>query len=191
VSARGALRTILGRYLGIGARHVRFAYGPHGKPTLTSLSATSFPHFNLSHADDVALIAVSLNRPLGVDIERVRPDIATRSEAARFLSSEERTVLASLPASVRVEAFFTCWTRKEAYVKARGCGLSLPLQDFDVSFDPGRPPLLLRTLPDSGDAARWSLHAVPAPRGYVAALAVQGVPSTIGYWKFPQPSWFG
>jgi len=173
IVARGTLRAILGRYLGVAPADVRFMYGPHGKPALALEHDTDLS-FNLSHAGGAALYAVTRGRRVGVDLEQVLPDNTDLGVAARFFSPREVDMLRALPPQVRHEAFFRCWTRKEAYVKARGDGLSLDLTSFDVSLAPGEPPALLATRPDPREAARWSLHDVDAGPGYAAALAVEG-----------------
>src|SRR5205823_14824369 len=113
-------------------------------------------------------------RALGVDVERMRADMATADIAARFFSPAECLALASLPSEMQCEAFFDCWTRKEAYLKARGDGLSLPLDQFDVVFVPGAEPRLLETRHDPSEAGRWTLRALDVGAGHKAALVVEG-----------------
>lgn len=174
VAARGILRDVLGRYMGRPAAAVRIRYGPHGKPELERESDAPRLQFNLSHAAGLALFAVADSRRVGVDVERVDPALAKERIPEQFFSPREVTALRALPAALQPEAFFTCWTRKEAYVKARGAGLSLRLDQFDVALAPGEPAALLRTDDDPLEAARWSLWALTPGPGYVGALAVEG-----------------
>jgi 4'-phosphopantetheinyl transferase len=109
-----------------------------------------------------------------VDVEQIRQNFDHEAIASRFFSRQEQQQLAALPAAERYRGFFRCWTRKEAYIKAEGSGLSLPLHQFDVSLGAGDSSLLLATRPDSAEAARWTLREVQAGDGYVAALCVQG-----------------
>jgi 4'-phosphopantetheinyl transferase len=168
--ARGMLREVLARYLGLRPGEVRFRYGPHGRPEL--LGATSPLRFNLSHSGDAALLAICTAHDIGVDIEQVRPDFASLEVARRFFSRLEVQALQALDEEVRCDAFFRCWTRKEAYIKARGEGLFMALDSFDVSLEPGAPAELLATRRDDDDPALWSMAAVDAGAGYTAALCV-------------------
>jgi len=176
IVARGTLRAILGRYLDLDPAGLRFVYGPQGKPALApehGAGEDTFS-FNLSHAGDGALYAVTRGRRVGVDVEQVVPDVAGSTVPEHTFSPHEVAVLRALPLDEQTAAFFRCWTRKEVYVKALGAGFSLDLTSFDVSLAPGDPPALLATRPDPTEVARWSLHDVEAGPGYVAALAVEG-----------------
>jgi 4'-phosphopantetheinyl transferase len=133
--------------------------------------------FNLAHSGDRVLVAVAWRREVGVDVERLRADLRFDGVARRFFSCAEHAALAQWHGDERVTAFYRCWCRKEAYVKARGDGLMLPLDSFDVAV--GRAgaetaSLLLATRPHAGEAAAWDLRAVDVGDGYVAALAVEG-----------------
>lgn len=173
VSGRGRVREILGRYLCVSPDTVRFAYGPQGKPRLADAAGL---RFNVSHAEDEAVLAVARGREVGVDIERLRTDMDWEPIARRFFSPREAEALLALPPPARPPAFFAGWTRKEAFIKAVGGGLDIPLADFDVSLDPAGPARLLRTGWDPEEAGRWSLQAIQAPPGFAAAIAVQGGP---------------
>ena len=168
------LRTILGRYLGRDPAQLRFRYGPSGKPVLYVESGSHSIRFNVSHTRDIALYAVTIGREIGVDIERIRVDFGTEDIAARFFSGREVAALGALPPPYRLEAFFTCWTRKEAYLKARGQGLSFPLDRFTVSLAPGERAALLEVLDDPKETARWSVRQLFPGADHVAALAVEG-----------------
>ena len=142
--------------------------------------------FNLSHSHGKALYAVSRGREIGVDLEFIRGDLEAEQIAERFFSHSEIETLRALPLSLRKHAFFLCWTRKEAYIKARGEGLSLPLDQFDVSLIPGEPAALLSTQSDSDEALRWSLRNLTPASGYAAALATEGRDWTLSCWQWPQ-----
>ena len=174
IVARGFLRKILGSYLDMEPGHVSFCYNAYGKPALDPTSGLDILHFNLSRSHDLALVAVTLGREIGIDLEYVRPNFANEQIAEHFFSSQEVATLRSLPKKLQERAFFTCWTRKEAYVKGTGLGLSLPLDKFDVSIIPGEPARLLRTTWDPLEASRWFLLDLDPRPGYVGALAVTG-----------------
>jgi 4'-phosphopantetheinyl transferase len=174
VTGRGLLRTMLARCTGMNAAHLRFEYGAFGKPHLTPDSVKVPLQFNVSHSGDLILIALTLGRALGVDVEGVRDDLEADRIAASFFSRHEQEALRSLPAHLRSGAFFDCWTRKEAYIKAIGNGLSIPLQQFDVCVLPEPKSGLLATRPDPAEAHRWEIRALPVGSRYRAAVAVEG-----------------
>jgi 4'-phosphopantetheinyl transferase len=188
VVARGVLRMILSRYLGLDARQLGFAYSSYGKPALATAPARDWLRFNLSHSHELALYAITYGREVGIDIEYIHDRIASEEIAAHYFSPHELMGFRALPVSQRRDAFFACWTRKEAYIKARGEGLSLPLDQFDVSLAPGEPAALLRTLGDAHEAARWSLRALSPGVGYAAALVVEGHDWQMTCWQWT-PSW--
>jgi len=172
ILCRCTLRLLLAAYLGSSPDRVIFAAAENGKPRLHPSLKSADLLFNISHSDGVAIFAFTTSAKLGVDIERIRLDIGHIQLAEQFFSEYERAHLSQLSGMKLTDAFFRCWTRKEAYVKAKGCGLSIPLQQFDVSVIPGEPAALLATRPDAGEALRWTLHDLWAPPGYAAALAV-------------------
>ena len=120
------------------------------------------------------MLAITRHREIGVDVEQVRRDFDLEGIARRFFSAHEQQQLAGLADEKKPEAFFRCWTRKEAYIKATGEGLSLPLHQFDVSIAAGDTDALLAARPDDSEVALWSLRDVPAGPGYAAALCVRG-----------------
>ncbi len=185
IVARGALREILGVYLNRAAKSVLFCYGPHGKPALAQDPGGNTIHFNMSHSHGVALYAVTRGREIGIDLEFIRESLEVEQLAERFFSQREIATLRGLPVSLRKHAFFLCWTRKEAYIKARGEGLSLPLEQFDVSLIPGEPAALLRTQADPDEIRRWSLQELSVDPGYVSALAVEGRGWSLSCWQWP------
>jgi 4'-phosphopantetheinyl transferase len=173
IAARGFLRTLLSVYLGISPDDLQFSYAEKGKPFLEEIQQAGL-NFNLAHSHGRAIYALSQGRAVGVDLEYVREDLAGERIAERFFSPREVEVLKKLPAELRKEAFFNCWTRKEAYIKARGEGLSMSLDDFDVSLGPGEPAALLLNQTEPAEVTRWTMRSVPVPSGYVAALVVEG-----------------
>jgi 4'-phosphopantetheinyl transferase len=188
IVARGVLRDILGRYLGVHPSELCFRYSSYGKPALRHVADGQELRFNVSHSHELALFAVTHMGEVGIDIEYMRTDFTCERIAERFFSPHERACLRALPAGVKHEAFFSCWTRKEAYIKAHGEGLSLPLDQFDVSLAPGEPAALLATRSDPQEASRWSMRAfTPAP-GYVAALAVEGHGWYLTCWQWRKTS---
>ena len=171
VAGRGFLRETLARYLGLKPVDLHFAPEEHGKPGLAGSGSLSF---NLSHADDCAILAVAFDRAVGIDLERMRDDLQFREMAQQFYSSRERTELFSLPRDRQRAAFFRCWTRKEAYLKGCGSGFSQPTDSFDISLLPGHPPALIEHRSAPGEVSRWTIVDIPVPEGYCAALAVEG-----------------
>lgn len=174
--ARGFLRLLLGRYLQTDPALLMFSYGAYGKPSLESEQTL---RFNMSHSHGMALYALTEAREIGVDIERIRADFTSDDIARRFFSPFEVERLCGLPSADRVEGFFKCWTRKEAYIKATGRGLSQALDDFDVTLGPGENAMLLRN--EDGSHERWTMVDVEVGPGYAGALAVEGPVSSIRY----------
>jgi 4'-phosphopantetheinyl transferase len=169
--AHSALRHILARHAGTPPDRLRFVANEYGKPSLASPSPI---RFNLSHSHDLALVAVTSGREVGVDVERVRPEVECLEVARCYFSPREVAALAALPIALRVHGFFTCWTRKEAYIKATGRGLSQALDAFDVTVEPGSPAALLRCADDPSEVERWTMRGLSPAPGYVGALAVEG-----------------
>ena len=186
IVARGLLRVILGRYLDRPPDQLRFCYNSNGKPALAKEFNRDTLCFNLSHSHGLALFAVTRGRELGVDLERVRPHLADEQIAERFFSPREVAMLRALPTNMRTEAFFNCWTRKEAYIKARGEGLSFPLDQVDVSLAPGEPVALLSAKADPHEASRWSLQELAPGPSYAAALAVEGHDWRLRCWQWSE-----
>jgi len=171
IVSRGVLRKVLASYLQIQPNEIDFSYNSHGKPSLVVADAEPL-RFNLSHSQELALIAVTQNCNVGVDLEYIRSDFPCQEIAGRFFSPTEVAVLRSLPPHLQITAFFNCWTRKEAFIKATGKGLSLPLDKFDVSLTPGEPAKLLYTSWDESEAQRWTLQEIIPDAGYVGAIAL-------------------
>ena len=179
---RGVLRMLLGRYLRRQPPDIHFSYSGYGKPFIKDAAA---PRFNLSHSQEVALYAFTLRREIGIDIEYVRPVPSRDQIAKQFFSPNEIQALRALPAAQQDTGFFNCWTRKEAYIKAHGEGLSLPLHQFDVTLAPGEPAALLETRVALDRADRWTLQALWPGANYAAALVVEGRDWTLSTWQWP------
>ena len=171
VLTRGLLRLLLSRYLGIPAETVTLDYGVHGKPQLAH--GANDLQFNVSESAGLAAFAFARGSPVGIDVERGRPIERIDDLAARFLHPGERQDLAALPLSQLLPAFFNCWTRKEAYVKALGQGLLTELDSFRVTVAPDRPAEILVASP--GEASQdWHLHSFQPAAGFYGAVAYRG-----------------
>jgi 4'-phosphopantetheinyl transferase len=181
-AARALLRELLGGYLQMPPAEVRFAYGPRGKPSLEGHAAGV--RFNVSHSGGLALLAFARGREIGIDLELERP-VPERDEiAARFFSEWEALELKRLPAGERPAAFFRCWTRKEAFIKATGDGLSRALDSFDVTLGPLDAARLLRVEDAPEEVQRWWLQGLEPAPGFAAALAVEGRPGELSCWRW-------
>jgi 4'-phosphopantetheinyl transferase len=177
VAAHDGLRRILARYLGCSPRSLAFTVGEHGKPALADEPAL---RFNLTHADDAALVAVASARAVGVDIEPVRAIADRDAVAAQHFSAAECAAIEAAPPEARDDAFYAVWTRKEAFIKCRGEGLSLPLSSFSVSL--AAPARLVACADD--DPARYTLHTFRPRPGYWAAACVEGSIEAVRYFWF-------
>lgn len=173
VAGRGILRAILGRYLGRDPSTLSFRYDASGKPSLAPDGGETRCRFNVSHSNALALYAIAWEREVGVDVEYVRPG-SNEGIAERFFAPREVASLGQFPADRRDRAFFACWTRKEAYLKARGQGLLLGLDRFEVSVDPDETVVSLRSDAERAEASRWSLRALAPAPGHAAAVAAEG-----------------
>jgi 4'-phosphopantetheinyl transferase len=165
---RGARRILLGKYIGLEPERLQFVEAQNGKASL----ATTV-HFNASRTDGLSVFAIGRNCELGVDVERIRHLPDKHDIAKRFFCPEEAAELARLPEELQEQAFFYCWTRKEAYLKATGEGLSAPLDQFRVTLSQRDPARFIHILHDPALTQRWRLHDLDVSAGYVAALAYQ------------------
>jgi 4'-phosphopantetheinyl transferase len=172
-TTHGMVRSILASYAGAEPADLRFAANRFGKPHLLGDRDADL-RFNLTHSGHLAVLAVTVGRGLGVDVERMRADRDLLGIARRYFSPSEVVELNTLPPSDTPQGFYNCWTRKEAYVKGRGEGLTRPLASFDVSLAPGAPPALLRSAAGGSECRSWTLRALDAGAGYAGALAVGG-----------------
>jgi 4'-phosphopantetheinyl transferase len=174
VAARSGMRRILGRYLDIDPAAIEFAYGSHGKPCLVDGAI----EFNLSHSGNWALLAVTRDRPVGVDIERIKPVAELEKLTARFLLAAEHERIVALDEADRLLAFFRTWTCKEAYLKATGEGLG-QLKSLEVLVESWQPAQLL-------SPAGWGLRELPLVTGYVGAIAAPGADWSVSFWNFEE-----
>jgi 4'-phosphopantetheinyl transferase len=183
--ARAAMREILSRYVGLAPQELAFSCGPKGKPELSGVLEKSGIKFNLSHSHELAVLAVAHRLTVGVDIELINPEFATEDVAEHFFSANEVQCLRALPSAQRADAFFSCWTRKEAYIKGLGEGLSVPLDSFEVAFGPGITAALLAVRFDRGEETRWSMYDIEAAQGYKAAVVVEGKGHRLRHLQWP------
>lgn len=171
VVRHGWLRELLGRRLDASPKSLRFARNGFGKPSLPGREVS----FNLSRSGERALCVIASGLELGCDLEQRNAELATKALAERFFSRAERTALSALPEELWVEGFFNCWTRKEAYVKARGLGLSHPLDAFDVSLAPGEPARLMR------GCGGWTVRSFEPAPGFAAAVVAEGTDWSLSF----------
>jgi 4'-phosphopantetheinyl transferase len=176
IVARAELRRLLGARLHERPEAIEFVYGRRGKPALAPRFAASGLRFNLSHCEDVAVYAFARAREVGVDVEVVRPLPDADGIAARFFSRNENLAYLALASADRSQGFFNCWTRKEAFIKALGGGLHIPLRRFEVSLAPGEPARLLRVGRRPGDRCGWRLIGLQPAPGLTGAVVVRAPP---------------
>lgn len=170
IVGRGLLRILLGRYLEVAPEKIVFAYGDHGKPYLPNTTL----NFNISHSYEMALLAFTQGRELGVDIEQIRPLEDAAAIARMNFSAKEVAEYTAVPDDQKPLAFYNCWTRKEAFIKAIGEGLSCPLDSFDVTLVPGEPAELLQVKGSLDEARKWQLHTLNPVERYVGAIIATG-----------------
>jgi 4'-phosphopantetheinyl transferase len=187
VVAHGAMRDILGCYLGLAPADVRLDAAPNGKPVLAPELRRYHLEFNLSHSHELALIAVGSGRRVGIDVERIRSEVRGETIAEHFFSPPETALLRALPPDARLAAFFAGWTRKEAYSKARGEGLRKPFDQFAVVIAPDQPATLLYDGSDPRAPAHWSLRSLDVGSAYAAAVAVEGHDWRLRRWLWSTP----
>jgi 4'-phosphopantetheinyl transferase len=183
IVAHAAMRVMLGRCVGRPPAALRFIRGAYGKPEL--IDVPSMVRFNLSHAGEVALLAIGLGHDVGVDVEQERP-IDELLLSRYCFSANEQAALASLPAAERRSAFFRCWTRKESFVKAIGLGVSLPLQAFDVGITSKGAPLLQSCAAAPVEPTRWRIVSLSVDDGYAAALTTSREHRRVVLWMLPE-----
>lgn len=176
ILTRAVLRTVLASYTAQSPESLSFDYSAQGKPALRN--GPSDLRFNVSHTEGLAVLALVREREIGVDAEKIRPQPDAQKLAKRFFSPQEQRFLEKLSGDQLQKAFFRCWTRKEAYIKAKGEGLSIPLHAFDVSLEEDLPAALVATRPDPTEAGRWTLYDLSVGQGYSAALAAANVPTS-------------
>ena len=184
VAARGTLREILAAYLRLPPRELVLAYDENRRPLLDTSAHPHAPQFNVTHADGLALFAVTATRRIGVDVERVAPFANMLDVAKGFFSAAERASLTSVEPERVADTFFSIWTRKEAYLKANGMGLLAPLDAFDVSVGRDVPAKLLRVANDAHEVSRWWMAHLEPVDGFIGALAVEGKPIAAHCWTW-------
>jgi 4'-phosphopantetheinyl transferase len=178
---RGMLRTMIGHYLSADPKEIRFGTNQYGKPFIENQDHEGSLEFNQSYSEEMVVYTFSHNRRVGIDIEYMKPIKDMNAIVESNFSPHEKAEFNALPANQRLEAFYRCWTEKEAFLKALGDGLSRRLDQFDVSMMPGAPAALKRTVWDQEEAGRWSLASIHFVSGYAAALAVEGPGRVLRY----------
>ena len=181
VVARGILRILLGNYLNKDPKDIKFHKGEYGKPMLNESCKIEF---NISHSADSIVMAFTQNNKIGVDIEYTKKEIEVKKIATHFFAKEEIAALLSLKESYHKQAFYNCWTRKEAFIKALGCGLSFPLDQFVVSLDSTKNASLLATKWDEKEKNNWVLKAFEPTKNYIGAFAVKGKVFNTVFWRY-------
>ncbi|HEX5837935.1 MAG TPA: 4'-phosphopantetheinyl transferase superfamily protein [Anaerolineales bacterium] len=187
IAGRGILRHLLSLYTGIEPGQLQLEYSRNGKPFLPGMDGDSGIRFNLSHSDGMAVYAFTRGREVGIDIEHQQPIDDMDRIAERNFSAREYTTFGALPEGEQLEAFYLCWTRKEAFIKAIGEGISFPLQQFDVTLVPGEPARLLSVDGSSEKARRWSMHNLLIAKGYAGALVIEGGDGSLKQHKWEYP----
>jgi 4'-phosphopantetheinyl transferase len=185
IAGRGMLRAILSSYLEIEPAQLSFAYSPRGKPALTGLTGDRALHFNLAHSGGLILIAVTRVCALGIDVERIGPASDAEDIAREFFSPREAEELRALPMDRRTVAFFNLWTRKEAWLKATGEGLSDTLREIEISLLPGEPPRVLAISGNPQAAADWTLVALAPAPDFAGAIAAEAKGLRFCCWQWP------
>jgi 4'-phosphopantetheinyl transferase len=184
IVGRGLLRLLLGEYLRVAPAEVRLWYTPLGKPELVGQTSEDAIKFNVAHSDGLVLYAVARGREIGIDVERLRPGVEWCELSARYFAPREVAELTALAPDLQQEAFFAGWTRKEAYLKALGCGMALPLDQFAVSLGPGRPAELLAADHDPAQLGRWQMHELTPAPGFVGAVVIEGGGAEFSYGRW-------
>lgn len=187
-AAHSILRILLGRYLDCDPLAIRLRTNSHGKPAIDTPRQVQTLTFNLSHSHELALFAFTCSREIGVDVEYMRSNIEYEQLAHHSFSPNEQQTLHDLLDGEKSQGFFNAWTRKEAYIKARGLGLYLPLHLFDVSLRPGEPATLLASREDAREATRWTMRALAPEAGYAGALCVEGGGWKLQCYQFTSPN---
>ena len=185
IIARGRLRQNLGKYLNLDQHAFKFEYAVHGKPYMEERWQGHEISFNVSHSHNFILIAMSLDHQLGIDIEKIQHGKDHTALARRFFSKREQAELTVLPEEIKTRAFYSCWARKEAFVKAVGDGITYGLDTFDVSVHPDETKPLINIHTNSGEDITWSVFNIPMDEDYMAALAVTDNTVSVRCWIWP------
>ncbi|GCE02872.1 4'-phosphopantetheinyl transferase family protein [Dictyobacter aurantiacus] len=182
IIARGVLRVLLGRYCALDPSMIMLCYNEFGKPDLASNDLSLPLYFNLAHSHTTIVYAFTYINRVGIDVEYMRTNIEYEELAEHYFSPVEKAQLQAMSIEQKMQAFFAGWTRKEAYIKARGKGLSIPLDSFDVTLLPDQDPRLLDCREDPQSVSHWTLYALPADPHYAGALALNGVCEHLQFW---------
>lgn len=181
IVVRGILRSLISNYLEINPAEISFQYSKFGKPSIADNNSLQF---NISHSQSMALFGFTKKFNIGVDVEFVNPNIEVRDIAAKFFSRNEILNLFALPAEQQTLGFFNCWTRKEAFIKAVGEGLSFPLDQFEVSLEPDKPAKLLATDWDPKAVSKFSMYSLAAGVDYVGSLVIEGLVERVKFYNW-------
>lgn len=181
IIARGILRSLLGRYLEVTPRKIKIEYSDYGKPHFQNEKAINF---NISHSKQMAVFAFSKYCNIGIDIEFINKKIEFDEIAKRFFSKNEVKTLNSLSDKDKVIGFYNCWTRKEAFIKAVGEGLSFPLDKFEVSLEPEKPAKIIKINCPQQDVSKWSIYAIKPEHNFVGSCVLEGSIERIKYWNW-------
>ena len=190
IVSQGIVRRILGNYLDAEPAELIYELGDHGKPALAGEQIETNLHFNLTHSHEIALFAMVREVEVGIDVEFYRPMDDFDSIAARFFSAAEQSAYFSLPKDLRPQGFYNCWTRKEAFIKAIGDGLSYPLEKFDVSLVPGEPAQLFRIENEPQEVSYWTLEAFYPLEEYTAAVALRAKDIRFQWFRYDEQGEF-
>lgn len=181
IAGRARLRSILGFYTGVPSKDIVFEYNKYGKPFLSRHVHANCLNFNVSHSHNLALFAIGHQKEIGIDVEKIQSQGATLDIARRYFSSHELNALLHAPLERKTTMFYNCWTRKEAYIKAKGQGLSIPLDSFAMDLTPSHAALLFsKHFPD--DKKIFSIYSFEPEKKYIAALAVGSNVAKIHYY---------
>jgi 4'-phosphopantetheinyl transferase len=179
INTRAFLRYLLGSYTDFEPSMIEFSYNYYGKPSLSSKTKKSPIHFNLTHSKDIVLYAFSFNYLLGIDIEYIRHDIQWKEIADSLFSENENSIIENIDPKLQIEVFYQCWTRKEAFLKGLGLGLSIPLNQFEVSMRPDEVEVQLKINWNAQEGLDWKLWNLPSINSYSVALATRGTPHRV------------
>ncbi len=184
ILARVRLRQILSLYTDLLPERLVFSYSPQGKPNLVNSGGNGNITFNMSHSGEISVYAVSLNRNIGIDIEKPDKKVDFESLAKKYFSSGEYETIMELPEGEKQKAFYRCWTRKEAYIKGKGTGIAQLLDKVAVSCAPGEPAGLLSNRQEPEDVQKWSIEDLKEEAPYIGALAYEGKGAEIRYFTY-------
>lgn len=187
--ARGLLRSLLGRYLGVEPGQLRFSYGSCGKPALTGTLGEAEIQFNLSHSGDFAIYCFSRDGPVGIDLEHMSSVPETTEVVDRFFVRRQKMMLDGLGGNERRSLFFRYWVRNEAYLKAQGQGLGYAMQPLGAGTDIGKVDCPAQAREDPERESAWSFYELPSPPGYAAALALKGKGWSVSCRQWSESSW--